>query len=333
MTEVLLTVAGLIVIGAVFADACMTTLGVSGGAGPLTSVILGRCWRLLMRFHKKDRESRALASAGVVFVFMALMVWVLALWLGWVLVFAGSDAIVHISTGEPASFAGEIYFTGFAIITLGTGQYDVTSDAWGIITALASFTGFFLVTLSIAYLVSVVTAVVARRALAIQVNGLGESPTSILELGWDGTCFTDHFHQQLTSLTSIVAVSAEQHLAYPVLNYFHSASGDLAGPLAMANLEEALMLLEEVVSPESRPDRSVTRPLRFAIERYLRTAAHTSWTPDVEPPPPPPVERLREIGIPLLGQDALDAALESNEERRVMLHQLVTSDGWSWPDR
>lgn len=333
MTDLLLSIVGLVIIFAVFVDAGMTTLGVSGGAGPLTSTILGRCWRVLIHFHARDRESRRLAWAGTVFVFLALVVWLLTLWVGWVLVFAGSDAIVRTSTGEPASVAGIIYFTGFAIITLGTGGYTVTSDMWGVVTALASFTGFFLITLSIAYLVSLVTAVVARRALAIQVNGLGASPTAILELGWDGNRFTDHFQQELTALTPVVAVSAEQHLAYPVLHYFHSSTADLASPLAMANLAEALMLMEEVIVPDRRPDPSTTRPLRFAIEHYLRTAAHTSWTPALQAPPPPPLDRLLETGIPTLGEDALHAAVETNEGRRIMLHQLVSSDGWSWPDR
>lgn len=332
MVDALLMITGLLVIAAVFVDAVMTTLGVSVGAGPLTSVLLGRCWRLLMRLHRKDSTSPLLAAAGPVFVFAALLVWVLVLWAGWTLVFASSDAVVSMSSGEPADAAGLVFFTGFAIITLGTGNYTLTSDVWGTVTALASFTGFFLVTLSIAYLISVLTAVVARRALAMQINALGQSPTEIVRLGWDGERFTDQFQSQLVGLIPVVTVSAEQHLAYPVLHYFHSTTGGLAAPLAVANLDEALLLLSEVVEPAHRPDRSSTAPLRFALERYLSTAANTSWTPDVDLPPGPLLSDLEDAGVPVLGEAALEDALARHSERRATLHQLVTGDGWSWPE-
>jgi S-DNA-T family DNA segregation ATPase FtsK/SpoIIIE len=46
-----------------------------------------------------------------------------------------------------------------------------------------------------------------------------------------------------------------------------------------------------------------------------------------------PVLEDREVNKRRKKKDALDVALEANKDRRLMLHQLVANDGWSWPDR
>jgi len=114
------------------------------------------------------------------------------------------------------------YFTGFLVVTLGTGDFVASTSWWRVLTDVAAFSGLFLVTLAITYLTSVVSAVVARRTLAIHVNALGGSATDILARGWDGERFSPGFTQHLVMLTDKLTMSAEQHLAYPVLHYFHT---------------------------------------------------------------------------------------------------------------
>ena len=324
-------IAGALVVGVVFLDALMTTLTVSAGAGPLSSRVLAVCWRVMLRLHRRDSESSPLTWAGAVLLTMTVFFWVVLLWAGWTLLFAGSQAVVDAKTQEPAGVADVIYFTGFTVFTLGVGDFVADAPGWRVVTAVASFSGLFLITLAITYLISVVSAVVQRRVLAIQVHSLGRSTTDIVRRGWDGTQFSDMFQQQLVSLLPSVVVSSEQHLAYPVLHYFHSRTASLAAPRAIVHLDESLTLLTNGVPEDHRPDASAVEPLRYALNRYLAAATGTTWSPEASTPPPPPLGALREAGIPQVDEASYLGGVEADHARRATLHRLVASDGWSWP--
>lgn len=311
-------------------DALATTLAVSSGAGPVTARWLGLAWRVLLRCHRRDRESAWLTYAGTLLLTATVLSWVLWLWAAWFLVLLGSGAVVDDATGAPASTLDVAYTAGFTIFTLGTGDFSMSEPPWRVAMAAASFSGLFLVTLSITYLVSVLAAVVERRALAIQMEGLGPTPGAVLARGWSDGRFGDAFVQQLVGLVPATAASAEQHLAYPVLHYFHAATPRLAAPVAVARVDEALLLLRAAVAAPATLETQATEPLRFAIERYVAAAAGTAWWPSAEPPPAPDLGPLREAGVPLLDGAVVADRYGREVERRADLHALVRSDGWSW---
>lgn len=333
MPDVILVVLGALAVAAVFLDAFLTTLSVSAGAGPLTTRVLALAWRGLLRVHRQDSESSPLIWAGSALLISTVLSWVTLLWAGWALIFAGSRAIVDATTQAPAGTADVIYYTGFTVFTLGTGDFVADEPSWRVVTAVASFTGLFLITLAITYLISVVSAVVQRRALAVQVHALGSTGPDIVRRGWTGTQFGDMFQQQLVGLLPTVVISAEQQLAYPVLHYFHSREAVLAAPHAVAHLDEALTLLGKGVAEGHRPEVDAVEPLRHAIGRYLATATGTAWSPDAPVPPPPPLIVLREAGIPHQTDEQYRSEVEADDARRKTLHRLVVSDGWSWPTR
>lgn len=328
MLETLLILAGALAVALVFVDALATTLAVSGGAGPLTTRILGGAWRVALRLHRPDRTFSLLRFAGPMMLILTVLTWVTGLWAGWTLLFLGSDSVVTAQKGRPAGIADVVYFSGFTIFTLGTGDFVASSAGLRIAMALAAFSGLFLITLAITYLLSILSAVVARRVLTQEIHGLGDSPSQILRKGWTGDGFDAMFQQQLISLSSSVATSAEQHLAYPVLHYFHSGSRDLAASVAIGHLDEALTLMK-TLDASLRPKPAVLDPLRSSIGRYLSTASSTSWAPKVGAPPPTETSQAVEAGIPVSDADVRQAA-EHLEERRTQLHRLVASDGWSW---
>lgn len=328
MLETLLIVAGALVVALVFVDALATTLAVSSGAGPVTTGILGLTWRVALRLHGQDKKGGLLVIAGPAMLIETVFTWVVALWAGWAAVFSGSEAIVTATKARPADLGDVIYFTGLTIFTLGTGDFVASASGWRIVMAAAAFSGLFLVTLSITYLLSVLSAVVERRVLAQQIHGLGDSPSQILKAGWAGDGFDSMFQQQLISLSSSVARSAEQHLAYPVLHYFHSSTRDLAAPVAIAHLDDALTIMG-TLDPPQRPRPAVVAPLRSSIGRYLGTASSTTWAPKADAPPPPETSQAVDAGIRLSNADVRQAA-DEQRERRTDLHRLLVSDGWSW---
>ena len=330
MTSLIQIAAGALCVAAVFVDAFLTTITVSSGAGPLTEKVLAWAWALLLRLHREDKRSSILTAGGTLVLTVTVLVWVAILWAGWGLVFLGSGSIVDSTTQLPASVGDVFYYAGFTVFTLGTGDYVAGSSGWRLATAAASFSGLFLVTLAITYLISVVSAVVQRRALAIQIRGLGRTPDDVVLQAWQGDRFSSMFEQQLVSLTGAVATSAEQHLAYPVLHYFHARSPFLSAPLAVASLNDVLLLASEGVAPEGRPDPNAVRPLAYAITRYVDASSDIGSLPSSPEPPAPERSRLAAADVPLTDGEHWRRALKEQHEQRVHLHRLVNSDGWSW---
>jgi hypothetical protein len=150
---------------------------------------------------------------------------------------------------------------------------------------------------------------------------------------WDGHRFSPAFVQHLVDLTNHVATSAEQHLAYPALHYFHTPQRAMSAPIAIAQLDDALLLLSEGVAAQERPAAAATEPLRNVIDRFLTTASSAATTShDVAPPRPPQLGRLGSAGIPVVDGDRFRLAVERDGDRRTRLHRLVNGDGWSWPE-
>jgi hypothetical protein len=220
---------------------------------------------------------------------------------------------------------------GVTLSTLGVGDFVAGSGGWRLVTTVTAFSGLVLVTLAITYLLAVVSAVVARRSLAVRIAGLGDTAAGIVVDGWTGERFSDAFLRQLAGLDEQIASTAERHLAYPVVHFFHSTEPESAAPLAVARLDDALLLLHGAVADCVRPDPSAIGPLRRAVERYQAAAAGNAGAGRSDVPPVPDVEPLRAAGIPLLPAGEFRARAAEESDRRRRLAELVRSDGWSWP--
>ena len=316
----------------VLADVLFTTLTLGEGAGPLTRRILGLLWRCSLRLGRPERRSRVLSNSGPALLVVTVAFWLTTTWLGWWLVFLGSGSVRKAETDVPAGAADVAYYAGYAISTLGTGDFVADSPVWRILTALAGVEGLILVTLSITYLLSVVSAVVARRALATQIHALGGTAGEIVVEGWAGNGFSPAFVQQLVGATGSLATVVQQHFAYPVLHYFRSSSPAESAPVAVAVLDDVLLLLEAAVDADVAPSTSAVRPARRIVADYVRTVGGMAAVGDRrEPPPCPSVAPLERAGIPLRPAAERDGAFRTGAERRRGLRQLVEEAGWSWP--
>lgn len=330
MADAVLILAGLALVAAIYLDALATTLTV-GGAGVLTRTVMVRLWRVLLRVTRPDSGSRLLTGAGAGLLLTTVLVWVAGLWAGWSLIFLGSDTVVDAQTLEPAGPVDVAYYAGFTVFTLGVGDFVASAQGSRVLTAFASFAGLFLITLAITYLLSVVSAVVERRAVAVRINALGDTAHEIAVNGWTGESFSSAFIQQLVALTGQVATTAERHLAYPVLHYFRPRDRQAAAPIAIGQLDDAMLLLQSAVAPAAQPDNSAVAPVRRAIGRYLETASPFAVTPVPAAPPLPDRMALSEAGIPVNPSEDVARRMDAEADHRSRLHQLVQSGGWSWP--
>lgn len=330
----LMAVGGVSLLALVSLDVLATTLTIGTRAGPFTRRVLGLAWRVLLRLHRRDGAGRLLSTAGVGLLVGTVLIWVVLVWAGWSLIFLGGGRTVLSSEGAPAGVADTVYYVGFTIFTLGVGDFVAATPLWRNLSAVASFNGLVLVTLAITYLLAVVSAVVDRRSLAVRITALGKTPAEIVVGGWAGDRFSDAFVQQLVGLLPAVSAAAEQHLAYPVLHYFHSPSTASAAPVALARLDEAVLLLRAAVAPPARIHSSAVEPVRRALDRWLFAATSTVTGPqDGRPPGLPDTSALRGAGIPLASaaEYLQAAAAAADADRRCRLRAVVEDDGWSWP--
>lgn len=310
-------------------DLVWTTLGTHGG-GPVSGPVTAAFWKGALAVHKRRPNHRGLSSIGSVILVLLIVLWLAMLWGGWMFIYSAQPgAVVTTQSRHPADFDARLYFLGSTISTMGNGDFVPVGGAWRIVTAVAALSGLGTLTLAITFLFNVLPAVVTQRTLASYISDLGGTSPTILERSWDGTNF-DSLNAHIIELTGLVHLFTEQHLAYPVLHYFHSEKERTAATLRLASLHEFLVLIAFGAAPEARLKPQVLLPMRDAL-RGLRDMMSAEFVNPAEtPPPPPPLSMLRDLGVPAVDDEQyLGDAREADETRRFFVG-LLRDDGWPW---
>jgi hypothetical protein len=319
--NVLLFAAGALLLGLATVDIIWSVFSMNGG-GPLTRPFASLVGRAVRRFT---------ASGAMVLVTIPAL-WFVMLWLAWTLIFlAGSGSVVETMSGNPAGLADHVYFTGFTLFTLGVGDFRPQGGFWQILTAFASLNGFVYVTLSIAFLIPVVSAVVEKRRIAVLISALGVTAEDIVINSWAGKDWRG-LERQLTSLAPLVALHAERHLAYPVLQYYHSPVRRESLETSAAALFEALLMLEWGLRDGQRPEPVTMRVMRAALAQYLDTVAGEYIGYAGTTPPAPDLSALRSANLPTVDADAFLPMVATQEFRRRQFLALVHATNRTWSE-
>ena len=324
-------VAGVLLIAIPLIDVLWSALSTRGG-GPLTALVTMACWKGSRLHFRVTKQHWILEMNAVVTLVMIFLAWVVPMWLGWTLVFSASpEVVVHQLTYDPSTSWDRAYFAGMVFLTLGTGDLVADGSGWRLVSMVASFNGLVIISLTITYLVSVISAVIEKRKLALTIDALGDSAVEILENGWDGDSF-DPLEEQLLGISSDLMEHAERHLAYPVLQYFHPADSHAALPRSLAMLEDAVTLLADCVDEQVRPNKLTLQLLRNSIALYCQRiqSVHLS---EAEQPPIPDVQPLRQLGVAICEQSDCIQACVSRSDERVMLARMLQAEGWAWPSK
>lgn len=325
-------IVGAALVLAAVVDIIWTTLVPAGGAGPVTARVADVIWKMLLRRHRRRPNHRMLTHAGIAILLITIAVWLLALWAGWTLIFnADRAAVVTSSTGRPADLVDRIYFAGFTMFTLGIGDYVPGQGVWQVLTILCVMNSLVLVTLTVTYLVPLLSGVTEKRQIAAYINTLGETPGGIAATG-AGDSDWQSMGQHFVALTPMLLASARKYLAYPLLHYFHPPDQRLALPVAIARLDEALTLIRFGLRPLEQPDMAFIEPLRRAIRVYLDTMGSDFIEPADEAPAPVPLEVPGLDAFQTVETEQFHAALETLTQRRRLLAGMVRHDGWDWQD-
>lgn len=313
--------AGWLLVLLVLADVFRTVLWSGQGAGPLTGAVTSLGRRLLKHL---PGHGRMRSAVGPVAILVIVSVWASLLLVGFTLAFEGdSDSIRTSATEQPVDWFERAYYVGYSLFTLGNGDIAPVTDGGRLLTVAISATGLFLITLSVTYLLPVISASVASRSFASSAQALGDTPEDVVLGAWDGERIQlDH---ELRRLADQLSVLAEQQLAYPVLHLFLSSDPGSSAPLAIAQLDDVLTLLDGVdqrVAPPAAPRRM----LRAAIQSYVQTYG-AGIREDAPAPPLPDTGRLAMAGIPLLQPSAYALAMSHIDDHRSGVRGLLQSVG------
>jgi hypothetical protein len=320
---------GLFLLVASIVDLLWTSLWVDGGAGPISSHLSALLWRGLRRVG--GRRSRLLSLAGPLILTVTLVTWVALLWAGWVFAFSAADAsLVDPHSGDSTDLIGRFYFVGYAMFTMGNGDFSPQGSLWQIAAALTTATGMLVVTMAISYVLSVLSAVSRKRTLASSISGLGRKVEDILQAGFDGEGF-HWLDQPLSDFAADINLLAEQHKSYPILHYYHSEHPQDASAVSVALLDEALAVLRYAVPAERRANGAVIASARSSVRNYIDTLEDAFIEPVEHPPAAADLARLEAAGLPTTDADSFAAALDDLSERRCHLHGMVEADAWTWP--
>lgn len=329
--QILVIAAGVAVLSFTVLDFVWTALSMQG-AGPLTGRLSRAVWQLLLRLPRMGNRSLWLMSAGPIILGVNLIGWVLLTWIGWTMIFLGAqDAVLDATLQQPAEFWDRVYFAGTAISTLGVGDFVAGTPLWRFLATISALNGLVLITSAITYIVSVLNAVIQKRTLAASISILSETPQDIVISHWNGHDFAE-MEALLSSFPNRIIGFAQQHLAYPVLNYFTSRQAATALAPSLARLDEALTLLRCGVPAEVGPAPRGMAALRKAIALWLDTMVVIERNLPRDPPAPPDLAALRLAGVPTLSEAVYLHNVRALVPRRRMMLYMVIYGGWDWED-
>lgn len=319
-----LAVAGVLLIGLANYDALVTTIAVGSGVRPLTMRV-AQLQRLILR-----KNRRLLAAGGPIILLTSVSVWIVLLWAGYSLLFASDvDGITATASDLPSGFVARIYYAGYTLFTLGNGGFQPASSLWQIVTNIATLNGLFITTLAITYLVPVVSAVVERRQMAAMITSLGTTAEEVMTAAWNGADFS-YLDRQLPGIAQQIMLTAERHIAYPVLHDFRSRDVNTASERTLAMVDDVLTLLEHGVDPSVRIEPATIGVARSAIAHARQLMPVGLENGDA--PPLPNLEILAAQGIPTRTVAQFTLGASGLADHRCRLAALVKGGRWEWPN-
>ena len=318
---------GLIVVASL--DFVLTALTVGGRAGPLSLRVARVLHRVLARRNLREhpRLGRMVGPGLLLVIFLS---WLSAITLGWTLVFSTEGAITR-PENAVASLVDPFEFV-FATL-LGRGgslSLDTSQPFWTAMEIVLGLMGVAFVTLSLAWILPVVSGVASRREVAAKLAAMGSDAQDVLLTAWDGASF-GNLDLHLQALTTDLAALGQRQLAYPAIHYYHSHDWRTSLGPRLAVVDDAVSLLALMDQTPGVPRSSIVS-LRRVVTDYLDAVGETFLEQGLAPPPPPATARLRDAGLFGLDEGEVAERFERIADRRSWLHAYVCHDGWEWDE-
>lgn len=238
------------------------TIFSQAGAGPITSFWTEKCWKLILFFRYRRNNEYIIDWSGPVFLVGIIAVWYLILYLCWVLLFYLNSYSIKSEEGVETQITDIIYYIGSTFTSLGMGDLTPAGLPWTFLTTNGTLIISLLISLSISYIIPVLSAVVSRRKLISLTRSLGKSSEQILDRCWTGKDSGKLDSTVLDIGTTLVEEAYKSHV-YPVLEYFYFKESGSSLNLSVLNLHDALIL--QLKNKERVGNISLSR-LNFLLE-------------------------------------------------------------------
>ena len=279
-------VGGLVIIVAVFYDLFQSVILPRPAVGKVALTryalrLLWRLWRWIgLRRARVYRRERWLAYFGPIAVFVLFGIWVLALDLGYALIFNG------LRTGlQPVqpTFGSALYFSSTTLVPLSYGDVLPVSTPARVVTVAETGTGIILAALVITLLFSLYQSFQRREELVVTLDAMAGAPPSgvqILESAAEHG-MRNELVDTLDDWRRWAAAVLESHLAYPILVYFRSSHDNEAWLNSFGAIMDAAALVVSTIEDGSEgPARLMLTVGNHLVDDF---AAYFSLRKSAEP--------------------------------------------------
>ena len=326
----LIFIAGLVLLFWGLLEGLWTTIWVDGNSAPLTSRLTTGIWKFFRLVVPKGNH-RILSLAGPTILAMTVVSWVVFIWMGWTIIFYSDPSSILVkATNSSPDFSDCWWYVAYTMFTVGNGDFTPQGDWWQIASSLVAFTGMSMVTLSITYLLQVISAVANKRAFASEVTGIGKTAEEFVIKQWTGKDF-GAIELQLNSLSSKLTMQNEQHMAFPILHYYHAAREEKSQDVAVAILDDALSLIKFGMEEKNLPPETILTAARSSVDTFLITVEQAFIKPAKNIPQNPQISRVKEAGVPVIPEQEFLNKLKKEEDRRKLILGLINNGAWRWP--
>jgi hypothetical protein len=265
--DILLAGIGTALLAFILFDAFITILSLHG-AGPLTNTLTKGIWYVLLKLHQKKPIHKVLSFTGPLLLVGIVLIWFVILFIGWFFIFLSfKGSIVQSITNQPTTLLEKLYFTGTTLSDLGYGDFVPILFPWTLLSTISALSATLLITLSLTYILPVVSAGVEKKQLAKSIFNMGESAWEIIENAWSKSSKGSLDSYILNLLPSIEQFSLK-HLSYPILNFFHSTTLKSSTSRAILNLSDAIFLVGSGTEGDDRPAEGFITLTMSTIEGY-----------------------------------------------------------------
>lgn len=307
-----------------------TTIWVDGNSGPVTSRLTTIIWKIF-KFIIPNRKHKTLSLAGPFILAVTVVSWVFFIWFGWTLIFYSDPSSLLVkATNSIADFSDAWWYIGYTMFTVGNGDFTPQGDTWQVLSSFVAFTGMSMVTLSITYVLQVVSAVANKRSFASDITSIGKTAEKFVIKQWTGDNF-GAIELQLNTLSSQLSALNEQHMAFPILHYYHAAREEKSQDIAIAVLDDALTIIKLGMEKKNLPPETILSSARQSVDSFLTTVKQAFIKPADETPPLPDLSVVRDAGVPVISDEDFYKKMEGIKDRRKMIGGLINNGSWKWP--
>ena len=240
---------GLTLVLASLIDIFLTVLYARSGVGLLSPRLSRGYWGVFRRIALAFSSSRPLL---LTYCGPTLLVLIAGSWVTLLVVGFASIAWPALGTGiqasqgrTPTDFATALYYSGYALTTLGTGDIVPTTAFYRILIVVEALIGFSVMTVTLTYFLSVYNALVRRNRFALSLHhrtgDTADAAELVARLGSNGDF--SGARQSIDSIAGDLLSLLESHHSYPVLHYFRFREPYYALPrLALITMDTATLI-------------------------------------------------------------------------------------------